>query len=245
MNISENKSMKHGSGEPIDSQKEAHRLEMIEIQKERIELAKYITVMSLGVSTGIYIFIGATIGGVAENIADDATLADTLISFLDANRLTVILICALAAFLIAIVTGVVVVLNHIKNWGNASKPYDYRERLMITFAFFGILFLLGYLLVISWKAFVPIVAYGQIVFASFLVICLLVAFIYSMVMLIRMVREVVLVFILFIRLIFDLAKLTPAELNQKIALGIKWIVILCLFYLVIQLFGEQTGSGWE
>lgn len=184
--------MKHGGDNLIYRKKEAHRREMIEIQKERIGLAKYITAMSLGMSTGIYIFIGATIGGVAENMVDDATLSDTLIAFLDANRLTVILICALASFLITVMTGIVVILHHIKNWGNANRPYNYRERLMIVFTFFGIAFILVYLLVISWDAaVVPIAVHGEIVFSSFLAICLLFAFGYVMITLVRTIVTVI------------------------------------------------------
>ena len=151
MNIDTDESIEHGRGELIDHPKEAHRIETIEIQKERIGLAKYITAMSLGVSTGIYIFIGATIG-VAENMGEGVSLAGALILFLDDNRLTVMLICALAAFLMTIVMGVVVILNHIKNWGNVDKPYNYSEWSMIGFAFLGVSLLLAYLLVISWDA---------------------------------------------------------------------------------------------
>ena len=151
MNIDTDESIEHGRGELIDHPREAHRIETIEIQKERIGLAKYITAMSLGVSTGIYIFIGAAIG-VAENMGEGVSLAGALILFLDDNRLTVILICALAAFLMTIVMGVVVILNHIKNWGNVDKPYNYSEWSMIGFAFLGVSLLLAYLLVISWDA---------------------------------------------------------------------------------------------
>ena len=209
--------MKHGGDNLIYRKKEAHRREMIEIQKERIGLAKYITALSLGVSTGIYIFIGATIGGVAENIADDATFAGPLISFLNANPYTVILICALVLFLITTVMGVVVILNHIKNWGNADKPYDGREWSMIAFALAGIWALLTYLFVILWDAaIVPIATYSQIVLASLAVICLLAMFIYLIFLIARVVQESLRIVILLIRLVCVLVKLMVQALIKKI-----------------------------
>ena len=189
---------------------------MIEIQKERIGLAKYITGLSLGVSAGIYIFIGATIRGVVATNTSGVTLTDTLRSFLDANPLTVMLIFALATFLIAIVIGVSVISNHIKNWGNVDQSYGRRERFMMGFASSGVLSLLMYLLVISWNVtIVAIETYGQIALTGFLVICLLAGLIYTIFLFIRMVGESLVVLGEIFGLFYKLAKFIAQALIKK------------------------------
>ena len=209
--------MSNGTGNPSNLDRD-----VIEVQKERIGLAKYITTMSLGVSAGIYVFIGATIGGVTTKM-DGVSLADTISSFLGANPFTIILISALVAFLIAIVMGIVVISNHIKNWGNVGQPYNGREWSMMGFASSGVLFLLIYLLVISRDiTIVAITTYGQIILTGFFAICLLAMFIYTTFLFIRMVgeslfvlRELCLLCYYFVKFIAQVLISMAQALNKK------------------------------